>query len=92
VPKLDLNGLIASLLSIIFTPKGMVAFVIGLGIGFLIAFAPFVIIGLFIVLGIVLFVFRDRIDFKKIKTQLRGNPPSPPTTKPTDNTDRVEHL
>lgn len=70
----------------------MVAFVIGLGIGFLIAFAPFVIIGLFIVLGIVLFVFRDRIDFKKIKTQLRGNPPSPPTTKPTDNTDRVEHL
>ena len=82
--KLDLNGLIASLLSIIFTPKGAIAFVIGLGIGFLIAVAPFVVIAFGIVTVIVLVAFRDRIDFKKIKALMRGNPPSPPETKPKE--------
>lgn len=77
MPKVDLNGLIASLLSLFFTPKGLLAFILGLAIGFLIAVAPFILIALIVIVLAVLVALRNQVDFKKIKALVRGNPPSP---------------
>lgn len=88
--KHDLNKTVASLLTKVLTLGGLMMFVAGLLIGFLIAVSPFVVIGLVIAVGIVLYAFRDKINFKTIREQMRSiKPVSAPNPLPSSPTPAV---
>lgn len=84
--KTDLNKLIASVLSALLTVSGATMFIIGLFFGYLVAKSPFLLFGLIVIVGIVLFYFRKKIDFSQIranmrKTSVSQEAPSPPPQK-----------
>ena len=74
-------------------------FVAGLLIGFLVVVSPFLVIGLIAIVGIILFAFKDKIDFKMIREEMRSKkttttkteaPNPPPSEAPKSETDKKE--
>lgn len=89
-----MNGLIASLLKMFFTPKGLPALILGLVLGYVVAVAPFILIALMVIAVAVLIALRKQIDFNKIKALAKGSPspqnpiiPPPPPPAPEDKKD-----